>query len=277
MIKEIQRIKEHAGYITCYEHRSQVCGCPMQFSVYLPPQAEQGEVPVLYWLSGLTCTDQNVREKAGAQRYAAALGIALVMPDTSPRGAAVPDEAAYDLGQGAGFYLNATEAPWDKHYQMYDYITDELPATLAALDLPLSERRSISGHSMGGHGALTIGLRNPQQYRSISAFAPICHPSMINWGQKAFTAYLGPDQARWQPYDAYRLMEQGVAHLPILIDQGTADEFYAQLCTKDFVEACARQDYLVQVRYQAGYDHSYHFVSTFIEDHIRWHLQHLQG
>ena len=277
MIKAIQRIKEHAGYITCYEHSSHICGCPMQFSVYLPPQAEQGKVPTLYWLSGLTCTDQNVREKAGAQRYAAELGIALVMPDTSPRGATVPDDADYDLGQGAGFYLNATQAPWAAHYQMYDYITDELPATLAALDLPLSERRSISGHSMGGHGALTIGLRNPEQFCAISAFAPICHPTKIEWGQKAFTAYLGPDQARWQPYDACCLIEQGVAHLPILIDQGTDDEFYAGLSTNDFEAVCARQGYPVQVRFQAGYDHSYHFVSTFIEDHLRWHLQHLQG
>lgn len=278
MPKVLQRIKEQAGYITCYEHSSQVCGCPMQFSVYLPPQAEQGAVPVLYWLSGLTCTDQNFREKAGAQRYAAELGIALVIPDTSPRGETVPDDEGYDLGQGAGFYLNATEAPWATHYQMYDYITDELPATLAALDLPLSDRRSISGHSMGGHGALTIGLRNPGMYRSVSAFAPICHPTNIDWGQKAFTAYLGTDQTAWQPYDACCLLQQGVAAMPpILIDQGTADEFYAVLSTEDFVANCARQDYPAQVRFQEGYDHSYHFVTTFIEEHLRWHLGYMQG
>lgn len=263
-----------------YEHTSGVLNCTMQFSVFLPPQAAQGKVPALYWLSGLTCTDENFSSKAGAQRVAAELGLALVIPDTSPRGDDVPDDAdgAYDFGKGAGFYVNATEQPWQQHYRMYDYIVDELPALVEA-HLPVSDARAISGHSMGGHGALIIGLRNSSRYASISAFSPIVHPTAVPWGKKAFSGYLGGDESTWQDYDATLLLRasQGKNVPPILLDQGDADNFLAeQLRTEFFVEANEEVGAGARIRMQPGYDHSYYFIATFIEEHLRFHASNLR-
>lgn len=260
-----------------FSHNSAVLNCQMQFSVFLPPQAEAGKVPALYWLSGLTCTDENFSSKAGAQRVAAELGLALIMPDTSPRGEGVPDDAngAYDFGLGAGFYVNATELPFATHYQMYDYIVSELPALLEA-ELPLTAQRAISGHSMGGHGALVIGLRNPERYRSISAFSPICNPINCAWGIKALTGYLGEDKANWQQYDASVLLATKDSTLPILVDQGLADNFYpAQLQTEALVSAANSAGVAAEIRLHEGYDHSYYFIASFIEQHLRFHAQHL--
>ena len=262
----------HGGRQLRYQHGSESCRCDMVFSVYLPPAAEQGRVPVLYWLSGLTCDDQNFSLKSGAQGYAAALGIAIIMPDTSPRGDSVPDdpEGGWDFGLGAGFYVNATQTPWAEHYRMYDYVTRELPE-LVEQNLPLDgDARSIAGHSMGGHGALVAGLRNPQRYRSISAFSPIVAPSSVPWGQKALTGYLGADTAAWQDYDASFLLRQAGTHPPILIDQGEADEFLQeQLQTWRF--SPDNDDASINVRMQPGYDHSYYFVASFIGEHLAFH------
>lgn len=263
-----------------YEHTSSVLNCTMQFSVFLPPQAEQGKVPAVYWLSGLTCTDENFSSKAGAQRVAAELGLALIIPDTSPRGDNVPDDAdgAYDFGQGAGFYVNATEQPWQQHYRMYDYIVDELPALVEA-NLPVSDARAISGHSMGGHGALVIGLRNSSRYASISAFSPIVHPTAVPWGKKAFSGYLGDNESAWQDYDATVLLRasKGKNVPPILLDQGEADNFLEeQLRTEFFVEANEAVGAGARIRMQPGYDHSYYFIATFIEDHLRFHASNLR-
>lgn len=258
-----------------YAHASRTLNCNMQLSVYLPPAALAGQrVPVVYWLSGLTCTDQNFATKAGAQRVAAALGLALVMPDTSPRGEGIPTDEnnAYDFGLGAGFYVDATQAPWAEHYRMYSYIVQELPSVLEAA-LPLDPtKRSISGHSMGGHGALTIALKNPDQYRAVSAFAPIVHPSQCPWGQKALGHYLGSDTESWKPYDTVELIRAGAAHVPMLVDQGTADNFLAtQLKTELLEQACEAHRYPATIRYQQGYDHSYYFIASFIEEHLRFH------
>lgn len=266
------------GWQIRFKHRSEVLNCDMQFSVYLPPQAEMGKVPVLYWLSGLTCTDENFSSKAGAQRIAAELGIALVIPDTSPRGDNVPDDetGAYDFGLGAGFYVNATREPFAEHYQMYDYIVTELPQ-LIECHLPVSEQRAISGHSMGGHGALVIGLRNQQRYCSISAFSPICNPVNSPWGIKAFSGYLGADQSQWQQYDASSLLTSVGSAVPILVDQGMADNFYPdQLRTESLVAAAQQAGTDVRIRMQAGYDHSYYFISSFIEQHLQFHAQYLK-
>ena len=261
-----------------YRHRSEVLGCEMVYSVYLPPQARQAPVPVLYYLSGLTCTDENFVAKAGAQQYAAAHGIAIVAPDTSPRGEGVPDdpEGAWDFGLGAGFYVNATEAPWNQHYRMYDYVVEELP-TLVASSLPVDhDRVSITGHSMGGHGALTIGLRNPDRFRSISAFAPITSPSECPWGHKALGHYLGNDRDVWLPHDACHLIGQATSQRPILVDQGGADGFMVeQLKPELLLAASAAADYPINLRIQAGYDHSYFFVASFIGEHLGFHAQHL--
>ncbi|GGW67626.1 S-formylglutathione hydrolase [Alishewanella tabrizica] len=260
-----------------FSHHSAVLNCQMQFSVFLPPQAEAAKVPALYWLSGLTCTDENFSSKAGAQRVAAELGLALIMPDTSPRGEGVPDDAngAYDFGLGAGFYVNATEPPFAEHYQMYDYIAAELPALLEA-ELPISDKRAISGHSMGGHGALVIGLRNAERYRSISAFSPICNPINCAWGIKALTGFLGEDKAHWQQYDASVLLAAKGSALPILVDQGLADNFYpAQLQTEALVNAANSAGVAAEIRLHEGYDHSYYFIASFIEQHLRFHAQHL--
>jgi S-formylglutathione hydrolase len=272
-MKQIEHIKEFGGWLNRYQHDSESCHCIMTFSVYLPPQAATAAVPAVYWLSGLTCTDDNVRTKAGAQRYAAELGIALVMPDTSPRGSQVADEPErYDLGQGAGFYVNATQPPWSRHYRMYDYVTRELPTLLEA-ELPLIPgRKSITGHSMGGHGALICALKEPGAYRSVSAFAPICHPTRCDWGQGCFSAYLGEDGDAWKAYDATELIKSGADGLPMLIDQGTGDEFLAdQLYPDDLKAACEARGIPLTLRLQEGYDHSYHFIATFIGEHLAYH------
>ncbi len=278
-LKQIESIKESGGYLNRYTHESGVLACKMTFSVYLPPQATQSRVPALYWLSGLTCTDDNARTKAGAQRYAAEQGIAIVFPDTSPRGEAVPDEPErYDLGQGAGFYVNATQTPWSQHYHMYDYVTQELPALLEA-ELPLIPGlKSVSGHSMGGHGALICALKNPDAYASVSAFAPICNPIHCGWGKGCFSAYLGEDINDWKAYDATELITAGARVGDILIDQGTADEFYdeGQLLPENLQQACERSGQSLTLRMQDGYDHSYHFIATFIGEHIAYHARALQ-
>ena len=271
-----ERIEHRAcfgGWQDVYRHTSTVLGCEMTVGVYLPPQAEHGPCPVLYWLSGLTCTEQNFITKAGAQRYAAEHGIILVAPDTSPRGDGVPDADSYDLGKGAGFYLNATREPWAKHYRMYDYIVDELPEWVQA-NLPASDVRAISGHSMGGHGALTIALKNPGRYRSVSAFSPIVAPSQVPWGQKAFTAYLGEDPAAWAQYDATALVAEAKERLPLLVDQGGADEFLDnQLRPQLLQAACDAAGHPLELRIQPGYDHSYYFISSFIGEHIAHHAK----
>ncbi len=266
-----------AGKQIRFKHQSGVLNCEMQFSVFLPPQAQTGKVPALYWLSGLTCSDENFSSKALPQYVAAELGIALIIPDTSPRGDGVPDDAngAYDFGLGAGFYVNATREPFAKHYRMYDYIVSELPQLLEA-ELPLNEQRAISGHSMGGHGALVIGLRNRERYRSISAFSPICNPVNCPWGIKAFSGYLGDDQRQWQQYDASILLEKAQNPLPILVDQGTDDSFYPeQLRTASLMAAAEQNGANAEIRMQQGYDHSYYFIASFIEQHLRFHAQHL--
>jgi len=261
-----------------YSHASQVLGCDMTFSIYLPPQAEQGKVPALYWLSGLTCTDENFVTKAGAQRYAAEHGMAVIAPDTSPRGEGVPDdpEGAYDFGLGAGFYVNATQAPWSQHYRMYDYITSELPALIAA-DFPVdASRTGISGHSMGGHGALTIALKNPGQFKSVSAFSPICAPMSCPWGEKALGNYLGDDRQAWREYDTCALIPDAIERLPVLVDQGDADNFLQeQLHTGMLEQASVEADYPMTIRMQSGYDHSYFFIASFIGEHLAFHAANL--
>jgi len=276
----LERLEHRAcfgGWQDVYRHDSAVLGCAMNFAVYLPPQAETERLPVLYWLSGLTCTEQNFIAKAGAQRYAAEHGVIVVAPDTSPRGADVADDPAYDLGQGAGFYLDATEQPWATHYRMHDYVVDELPALIEA-NFPASDARGISGHSMGGHGALTIALRNPGRYRSVSAFAPIVAPAQVPWGEKAFTAYLGSDRTAWARYDATELLKTAAERLPLLVDQGEADEFLAaQLKPELLREACAKANHPLTLRLHPGYDHSYYFVASFIGEHIAWHARAMRG
>ena len=272
----VQEQKCFGGRQVRYKHNSAVLNCDMQFSVFLPPQAAERKVPALYWLSGLTCSDENFSVKAGAQRVAAELGIALIIPDTSPRGDGVADDPAYDLGQGAGFYVNATQAPWAQHYQMYDYILTELPTLLEA-QLPLSDQRAISGHSMGGHGALVLALRNPQRFTSVSAFAPIANPVNCPWGQKAFTAYLGEDRAAWEEYDASLLLAQYRGDLPMLVDQGDADNFLSeQLKPQALYTAAMQSKANLLLRMQPGYDHSYYFITSFIEEHLRFHAGYLQ-
>lgn len=271
----VQEQKCFGGRQVRYQHASAVLNCEMQFSVFIPPQAATQNVPALYWLSGLTCSDENFSTKAGAQRVAAELGIALIIPDTSPRGEGVPDDAAYDLGLGAGFYVNATQAPWAAHYQMYDYVLHELPALVEA-ELPLSDKRAISGHSMGGHGALVLALRNPQRFVSVSAFAPIANPINCPWGQKAFTAYLGEEQNAWDDYDASLLLAQYRGDLPLLVDQGDADNFLTeQLKPQALYTAGMQAKANLLLRMQPGYDHSYYFIASFIEEHLRFHAQYL--
>jgi S-formylglutathione hydrolase len=277
-MEQIGDIRSFGGRQLRFSHASKSLNCDMNFSVYLPPAAQQGPVPVLYWLSGLTCTDENFVQKAGAQQYAAQHGVAIVAPDTSPRGEGVPDdpEAAYDFGLGAGFYVNATQTPWSQHYRMYDYVVDELPALVTA-NLPLDGKRAgIFGHSMGGHGALTIALKNPDRYRSVSAFAPICSPLNCPWGHKALGNYIGNDREVWKQYDTIELIRTAERHLPVLVDQGEADNFLEeQLKTELLEQASAEADYPMTIRRQPGYDHSYFFISTFIGEHIEFHIQHL--
>ncbi len=275
----MHRIEHRAcfgGWQDVWEHRSAVLDCTLRFAVYLPPQVASGPCPVLYWLSGLTCSEQNFITKAGAQRYAAQHGLILVAPDTSPRGDDVANDPGHDLGQGAGFYVNATQAPWAAHYQMYSYVAAELPA-LIERHFPASDRRAISGHSMGGHGALVIGLREAQRYASISAFAPIVAPTQVPWGRKALATYLGDDESRWRAFDACALLESErdaelAAVRPLLVDQGEADEFLAdQLQPQRLVEACAQAGRPLSLRLRPGYDHSYYFIASFIGDHIAHH------
>jgi S-formylglutathione hydrolase len=270
----VSRNASFGGEILRVKHRSKACSCDMIFAIYLPPQAKDKAVPVLYWLSGLTCTDENFMQKAGAQRVAAELGIAIVSPDTSPRGTDFPGEHdSYDFGSGAGFYVNATEAPWSANYRMYDYVTQELP-DLVEETFPVNGKRGISGHSMGGHGALICYLRNPGKYQSVSAFAPICHPSACGWGHKALSGYLGEDRNDWVPYDASLIIGDAQEKLPLLIDQGTEDEFLSdQLKPGALEQACIASHYPLELRMQDGYDHSYFFIATFIEDHLRHHAR----
>ncbi|WP_421246160.1 S-formylglutathione hydrolase [Aeromonas sanarellii] len=269
--------KSFGGWHKQYRHRSNVLGCEMRFAIYLPPQALTGQkVPVLYWLSGLTCTDENFMQKAGAQRVAAELGIALVAPDTSPRGEGIPDDPGYDLGMGAGFYVNATQTPWRDHYQMYDYVTRELPE-LIETHFPVSTKRAISGHSMGGHGALIAALREPGRYRSVSAFSPISHPSRCPWGQKALGAYLGNNPLLWQEWDACQLLRHHDSPpLPTLVDVGLDDPFLAeQLSIDTLAEVATTRAWPLTLNRHPGYDHSYYFVASFIEAHLRFHASHL--
>ena len=278
-MKEIESVKESDGYLNRYQHQSSCCDCEMTFSVYLPPQARDTQVPALYWLSGLTCSDDNARTKGGFQRFAAKHGIAIVFPDTSPRGENVADEPErYDLGQGAGFYVNSTQDPWRPHYQMFDYVSAELPSLLEA-NLPLIPGlKSVSGHSMGGHGALICALKLPGEYRSVSAFAPITNPLNCGWGKGCFGAYLGDDETAWEAYDASCLVQGGARVVDILIDQGEGDEFLheGQLLPDNFQAACDAAGQSLTIRMQPGYDHSYHFIASFIEDHFDYHARFLK-
>lgn len=275
----LETLEEHAcfgGVQGVYAHQSEATRTRMVFSVYQPPQARDGKVPVLYYLSGLTCSWENATVKAGAQRYAADHGLMLVFPDTSPRGDDVPDVDAYDFGSGAGFYVNATQDPWSEHYHMLSYCRDELPALVEG-EFPILEgRRGITGHSMGGHGALTIALANPDRFRSLSAFAPIVNPSSVPWGHKALGGYLGEDEALWRQHDACVLMQERGWRSDILIDQGAADQFLGEaLQPEKFEAASAERNVPLTLRLQPDYDHSYYFVSTFIGDHVAWHAERL--
>jgi S-formylglutathione hydrolase len=272
----IETISEHSsfgGVQGFYRHTSAVCAGPMRFAVYRPPQARSGRVPALYFLAGLTCSEENFTVKAGAQRLASELGLILVAPDTSPRNTGIPDEAAdWEAGTAAGFYLDATQAPWSRFFNMYSYVSRELPEIVAA-HFPIEiSRQSIFGHSMGGHGALTIALKNPDRYCSVSAFAPIVAPSQVPWGRKAFSRFLGEDRATWEDYDACVLVKRRRLPGTILIDQGEGDKFLAeQLRPQLFEAACRESGQALRLRLQAGYDHSYYFISTFMEDHLRHH------
>ena len=272
-MKTISENRAFGGTQGVYSHASGVCNCDMTFAVFLPEEAAHGPVPVLWYLSGLTCTHENAMTKAGAQAWAAEQGIALIFPDTSPRGEGVADDDAYDLGQGAGFYVNATQDPWKPHFQMWDYIATELPAVLAE-NFPLDmDRQAICGHSMGGHGALTLAMSLPGRFRSVSAFAPICHPTTSDWGRKQFTAYLGADESAWAPHDATLLMQDKGFDGPVLIDTGTDDQFGDLLGTEHMAKAMAAKRQEGTLRLQKGYDHSYFFISTFMEDHVAFHAE----
>ena len=277
--------KSFGGWIKRYRHHSSSTNTEMIFAVYLPPQAEQKKAPVLYWLSGLTCTDENFIQKSGAQRIASELGLAIICPDTSPRGTNLPGEHdSYDFGSGAGFYVNATEAPWSDHYRMFDYVTEELPNLIEA-NFPVTDQRSISGHSMGGHGALICGLKKTGFYQSISAFAPISNPSNCPWGEKALNGYLGPNNTgknkeTWSDWDACALIAKASERVPLterpllLVDQGSADDFLTeQLKPEALKAACEAAQYPLELRIQEGYDHSYFFIASFIDTHLRHHAK----
>jgi S-formylglutathione hydrolase len=278
-IKAVTQNLCFGGVQGVYTHASQETRCAMRFGLFLPPQAKFGNVPVLYWLSGLTCTEENFIVKAGAQRVAAELGLAIVVPDTSPRGLNIPGEAdSYDFGLGAGFYLDATQTPWSRGYRMYSYIVKELPQVVAATFPVDLSRAGTFGHSMGGHGALTIALKNPGSYKSVSAFAPICSPMRCPWGEKALAGYLGADRARWREYDSTALLEdRGWDGPPLLVDQGTQDQFLDTQLKPDLLrEACAQRKVPLELRMREGYDHSYFFIASFIEDHLRFHAGQLR-
>lgn len=283
MLEKLSENKIFGGRQLRYSHTSMSCNCDMTFSVFLPPQAENEAVPVLYWLSGLTCSDENFVQKSGAQQYAADHGVAIVCPDTSPRGGNVVDDpdGSWDFGLGAGFYVNATQQPWSKNYRMYDYVVTELPELIANNFPQLSDKKSISGHSMGGHGALTIALKNPTKYSSVSAFAPIVAPSECPWGEKALSGYLGSDTINWRQYDSCALIEdshaQRVAKIPLLVDQGDADNFLVeQLQPQKLQSACAEFQHPLDYRSRDGYDHSYFYIASFIEEHISYHAKYLK-
>ena len=270
-MRTISENRAFGGVQGVYAHASAATGCDMTFGLFLPAEAEDGAVPVLWYLSGLTCTHENAMIKAGAQKWAAEAGVALVFPDTSPRGAGVADDPAYDLGQGAGFYVNATESPWSPHFRMWDYITDDLPRVLFSAFPLAEEAQAITGHSMGGHGALTIAMSFPGRFRSVSAFAPIAHPTASDWGRKQFRAYLGPDESRWAAHDATLLMRRRGFDGPVLVDQGSTDQFLDLLKPEALAEAMAARRQQATFRMQKGYDHSYFFVSTFMESHMAFH------
>jgi S-formylglutathione hydrolase len=274
-MKTVSENAAFGGTQGVYSHASAVCGGEMTFAVYLPPQAKHGKVPVLWYLSGLTCTHENAMTKAGAQGWAAATGLAVIFPDTSPRGEGVANDAAFDLGQGAGFYVNATETPWAPHFRMWDYIVDELPELVFGA-LPLDPaRQGITGHSMGGHGALTIAMTRPETYRALSAISPIANPTRSDWGRKQFAAYLGPDETAWAAHDATLLMRERGYPGPVLIDQGAKDQFLDLLQPEALAAAAAARRQPMQFRMREGYDHSYFFVASVMEDHLRWHAAHL--
>ena len=278
-LETLSTARSFGGTQGVYRHRSEATCTDMTFGVYLPPQAAAGDpLPVLWYLSGLTCTHANVVEKGGFQRICAELGLIFVAPDTSPRGAEVPDDADYDFGQGAGFYVDATQEPFAANYRMYSYITEELPKLIEANFPADPARQAITGHSMGGHGALTIGLSNPQLYRSVSAFAPIVAPSQVPWGEKALGRYLGSDRSTWRRHDAVALIEGGARVPEILVDQGTSDTFLERELKPELLEAACRDAGIgLTLRMQEGYDHSYYFISSFMEDHLRWHSERLRG
>lgn len=276
-MKTLSENRAFGGVQGVYSHASQATGCDMTFGLFLPAEAEQGAVPVLWYLSGLTCTHENAMVKAGAQKWAAEAGIALVFPDTSPRGPSVADDAAYDLGQGAGFYVNATETPWAPHFRMWDYVAEDLPRVLFSA-FPLDDdRQSITGHSMGGHGALTLAMGLPGRFRAVSAFAPIANPTASDWGRKQLGAYLGADESRWVAHDATLLLRKRGFDGPMLIDQGASDQFLDLLKPEALAEAIAARRQNAVFRMQQGYDHSYFFVSTFMEDHVAFHADALHG
>jgi len=277
----MNRVEKHAsfgGRQEVWKHQSTTVGCDMKFGVYLPPAAVDGQkCPVLYYLAGLTCNEQTFITKAGAQEHAARHGFILVAPDTSPRGPGVPNEDTYDLGEGAGFYLNATQAPWAQHYRMADYVAQELPA-LIEQNFPATDARGIFGHSMGGHGALVTALRNPGRYRSVSAFAPVVAPSQVPWGQKAFAEYLGEDASKWKEWDAVELVATASERLPILVDQGEIDEFLRKQLRPELLEAaCQAAGHPLTLRRHAGYDHSYYFIASFMADHFAHHARALSA
>ena len=279
MMDTVSVVRAHGGTQHVVRHPSQVTGTEMTFSVFVPPQADDGDAcPVVWYLSGLTCTHANVTEKGEYRRACAELGLIFVAPDTSPRGEQVPDDAeqAYDFGLGAGFYLDATQAPFDRHYRMESYLIDELPGLVAGVFPVDLERQAITGHSMGGHGALTLALRHPERFKSVSAFAPIVSPSSVPWGQKAFSNYLGDDRQAWRAHDAVALIEDGARVRDILIDQGSADNFLEEQLRPDLLaSACIKAGIDCRLRMQTGYDHSYYFISSFMEDHLRWHAERL--
>lgn len=272
-MKTLSENKCFGGVQGVYSHASDTCACDMTFGLFLPREAAEAPVPVLWYLSGLTCTHENAMIKSGAQAWAADHGIALVFPDTSPRGPGVADDDSFDLGQGAGFYLNATEKPWAKHFRMWDYIADELPRIVTANFAVDEERQAITGHSMGGHGALSLAMGLPGRYVSVSAFAPIAHPTASEWGRKQFRAYLGADEAKWTPHDATLRMRARGFEGPVLIDQGSQDQFLEHLQPEALAQAMMARRQNGQFRMQAGYDHSYFFVATFMPDHIAFHAE----
>lgn len=273
-MKTISENRAFDGVQGIYSHSSETCACDMTFAVYMPPQARSEPVPVLWYLSGLTCTHENAMTKAGLQEHAAEFGLGLVFPDTSPRGESVADDEAYDLGQGAGFYVNATQDPWKQHFQMNDYVVTEL-RELVQSKFEVSDRRGITGHSMGGHGALILAMNNPDLYQSVSAFAPIANPTQSDWGRKQLTAYLGNDESNWSAHDATLLLKDKGWHSDILVDQGTSDQFLDLLKPESLAAALAETRTPSNLRMQDGYDHSYYFVSTFGWDHVAWHAERL--